>query len=137
MACTSPRAYLYGADLYFKWKPPNVTRTYASLSWTTEYFARTASPGGQESTEGAIYTEPVVQFARRWYVGTRLDVLGLPSGPNVPRRSGVAGSLTFAPSEFSRLRLYGQDITGPGVPAAGSIFLQVEISMGAHGAHPF
>jgi len=130
-----PRSYLYGGDLYFKWKPPNQARSYWSLQWTTEWFARTLASNGP--TEGAGYTEPVLQVARRFYLGGRFDLVGLPSGPNLPRRYGVAGSLTFAPSEFSRVRLYGQELTGPGVSATTVAFLQVEYSMGAHGAHPF
>ncbi|HSY41737.1 MAG TPA: hypothetical protein VLA79_19490, partial [Polyangia bacterium] len=62
---------------------------------------------------------------------------GLPSGPDVPRRYGGAASLTFTPSEFSRLRLYIQELGGPGVAATTVGFLQVEYAMGAHGAHPF
>jgi hypothetical protein len=134
VACVAPRSYFYGADLYFKWKPPNVVKTYASLSWTTEYFARTIA--GQQ-TEGALYTEPVLQFARRWFAGARLDITGLPDGPNVPRRYAYSGSLTFAPSEFSRFRGYIQEITGPGIPSSTVFFVQTEVSMGAHGAHPF
>jgi hypothetical protein len=134
-ALDGPRTYLEGGDLYFKWKPANVAQTYASFQWTTEFFARTVADGGP--TEGAGYTEPVVQFARRWYVGGRLDVTGLPSGKFIPRRYGYAGSLTFAPSEFSRFRLYAQELTGPGVPSSTVGFLQAEFSMGAHGAHPF
>jgi hypothetical protein len=99
-ALAAPRTFLYGGDLYFRWKPANVAQTYASLQWTTEYFVRSIKDGGP--TEGAVYTEPVYQFARRWYAGARLDVTGLPSGPNLPRRYGYSGSLTFAPSEFSR-----------------------------------
>ena len=129
-----PRSYLYGGDLYFKWKPPNESRTYASVQWTTEWFARTIA--GRGVTEGGGYTEPVVQIARRFYLGGRFDLLGLPVGPNLPRRYGYAGSLTFAPSEFSRVRLYGQELTGSGMSATVA-FLQVEYSMGAHGAHPF
>jgi hypothetical protein len=129
-----PRSYLYGGDLYFKWKPPNQSSTYSSLQWTTEFFARTLASGGP--TEGAGYTEPVAQIARRFYVGARFDLTGLPSGPNVPRRYGVAASLTFAPSEFSRVRLYAQELWGSG-QAATVAFLQVEYSMGAHGAHPY
>jgi hypothetical protein len=134
-ALAAPRTFLWGGDLYFKWKPVNVAQTYRSLQWTTEYFARSVRDGGP--TEGAVYTEPVFQFARRWSVGLRFDVTGLPSGANVPRRYGYAGSLTFAPSEFSRLRLYAQELTGAGVPSSTVGFLQAEISMGAHGAHPF
>jgi hypothetical protein len=134
-ATNGPRTYLSGGDLYFKWKPANVAQTYASFQWTTEFFTRTVAAGGP--TEGAGYTEPVLQFARRWYVGGRFDVTGLPSGPFIPRRYGYAGSLTFAPSEFSRFRLYAQELTGPGVPSSTVGFLQAEYSMGAHGAHPF
>jgi hypothetical protein len=131
----APRTMLYGGDLYFKWKPANVAQTYASFQWTTEFFARTIADGGP--TEGAGYTEPVVQLARRWYLGGRGDVTGLPSGANLPRRYGVAGSLTFAPSEFSRFRVFAQELTGAGVPSSTVGFLQAEFSMGAHGAHPF
>jgi len=129
-----PRTYLYGGDLYFKWKPPNQAETYASLQWTTEWFARTVTSGGP--TEGAGYTEPVLQIARRFYLGARFDLVGLPSGPDIPRRYGYAGSLTFAPSEYSRVRLYGQELNGAGQWATVA-FLQIEYAMGAHGAHPF
>jgi hypothetical protein len=131
----APRTFLEGGDLYFKWKPANVAQTYASFQWTTEYFQRQIVDAGPH--EGAGYTEPVLQLARRWYLGARFDITGLPSGPNVPRRYGYAGSLTFAPSEFSRFRLYAQELTGPGVPSSTVGFLQAEYSMGAHGAHPF
>jgi hypothetical protein len=134
-AVAAPRTLLYGGDLYLKWKPANVAQTYASFQWTTEVFQRDVLDGGP--TEGALYTEPVLQFARRWYLGARFDMTGLPSGPNVPRRYGYAGSLTFAPSEFSRFRLYAQELTGPGVASSTVGFLQAEYSMGAHGAHPF
>jgi hypothetical protein len=129
-----PRSFLYGGDLTFKWKPPNQTRTYSSLRWTTEFFARTLASGGP--TEGAGYTEPVLQVARRFYLGGRFDLVGLPSGPNLPRRYGGALSLTFAPSEFSRVRLYAQELFGGGQSATVA-FLQFEYSMGAHGAHPY
>jgi hypothetical protein len=131
----SPRTVLAGGDLYLKWKPANVAQTYASVQWTTEAFTRVVADGGP--TEGAGYTEVVVQIARRWYLGGRFDVTGLPSGPNLPRRYGESGSLTFAPSEFSRFRLYAQELEGPAVPSSTVGFLQAEYSMGAHGAHPF
>jgi hypothetical protein len=130
-----PRSYLYGGDLYVKWKPANQALSYSSLQWTTEFFARTITDGGP--TEGAGYTEPVLQIARRFYLGGRFDITGLPSGANVPRRYGYAASFTFAPSEFTRVRLYAQELTGPQVSSTTVGFLQVEYAMGAHGAHPF
>jgi hypothetical protein len=130
-----PRSFLYGGDLYYKWKPPNVSSTYLSVQWTTEYFVRVLAEGGP--TEGAGYSDVLLQFARRFYLGGRFDLVGAPDGPNLPRRYGYAGSLTFAPSEFSRLRLYLQELAGPGVPSTTVGFLQAEYSIGAHGAHPF
>lgn len=130
----APRTYLYGGDFYLKWKPANVAQSYASFQWTTEFFARSIASG---PTEAAGYTEGVLQFARRWYVGARFDITGLPSGVNMARRYGGAASLTFAPSEFSRFRLYAQELDGPGAPRSTVGFLQAEYSMGAHGAHPF
>jgi hypothetical protein len=130
-----PRDYLYGADLYFKWRPQDAVGERLSLRWTTEYFARKLTQGGP--TEGALYTEPVLQLARRWYLGARFDLTGVPKGDYVPRRYGVAASVTFAPTEFSRFRLYGQTLSGPGIDTALVGFLQAEFSMGAHGAHPF
>jgi hypothetical protein len=129
------RDFLYGADLYWKWRRPDVVGERFSVTWATEYFARTIAGGGP--TEGALYTEPVAQVAKRWYLGARLDATGLPSGPYVPRAYGVAASATFAPTEFSRLRLYGQDLWAPGGRNALIGFFQAEFSMGAHGAHPF
>ena len=131
----APRSYFYGGDLYLKWKPPNTTQTYGSVQVTLEYFARTLADGGP--TEGAGYLEPVVQVARRFFVGGRFDVTGLPDGPNLPRRYGYAGSITFTPSEFSRFRLYLQELTGAGLDSVTVGFLQAEYSLGAHGAHPY
>jgi hypothetical protein len=128
------RTLLYGTDLTYRWKPANVAQSYASVQWTTELFWRSVARG---QTEGAGYTEPVVQVARRWYVGGRFDLVGIPAGDNVPRRYGVSGSVTFAPTEFSRLRGYLQEITGPGIPSSTVAFFQTEISLGAHGAHPY
>jgi hypothetical protein len=136
------RSFLYGGDLYYKWKPPNVSQTYLSLQWTTEFFVRVLADGGP--TTGAGYTDLVLQFARRFYLGGRFDLVGAPGttiaggdDSRLPRRYGYGGSLTFAPSEFSRIRLYGQELTGPGVPNTTVGFLQAEYSIGAHGAHPF
>jgi hypothetical protein len=130
-----PRDYLYGGDLYFKWRPEGASGESLSLRWSTEYFARKITEGGP--SEGALYTEPVLQVAKRWYLGARFDLTGVPSGPNIPRRYGESLSLTFAPTEFSRFRLYGQALSGPGVETALVGFVQAEFSMGAHGAHPF
>jgi hypothetical protein len=143
---------LYGADLYLKWKPANQSRTYASVAWQTEYFLRDIPDvviGGSKhrQLEGGIYSQVVVQAHRRWYFGLRGELMGIPSGDNIKREYAGAGSITWALSEFSRVRLYGELRYGPRFlpldatphPArlAAAAFLQLEAAIGAHGAHPF
>jgi hypothetical protein len=147
---------LFGGDLYLKWKPANQAETYASLAWQTEYFVRqlpnSVVVGGaaRRETEGGLYSQVVVQTARRFFVGLRGELLGAPAADNLRREVAGALSLTWALSEFARLRLYGETRRGhrflPLDPAAaeasasrtsGAVFLQLEAAIGAHGAHPF
>ncbi|HZS35457.1 MAG TPA: hypothetical protein VFF06_01445 [Polyangia bacterium] len=154
---------LYGADLYFKWKPPNVAQHYRSVAWTTEWFMRQIPDlkilgVGHAQLEGGLYTQVVVQLARRWLVGLRGEALGVPKGDNLRTELAAAGSVTWTLSEFSRIRLYAE-VRGPVGCAApplgcatpnaqfvsapqpqhvtGALFTQFEIAIGAHGAHPF
>lgn len=143
---------LYGADLYVKWKPANQARTYASVAWQTEYFLRQIPDlviGGVKhpQLEGGLYSQLVFQVHRRWYLGVRGEIEGIPQGDNVKREYAGEGSITWGLSEFSRLRLYGEVRYGPRFlpedptphPArvSGAAFLQLEAAIGAHGAHPF
>lgn len=143
---------LYGADLYLKWKPVNQSRSYASVAWQTEYFVRQIPDlirGGvrDPQLEGGLYSQLVVQVHRRWYLGARGELMGIPSGDNIKREYAGAGSVTWALSEFSRVRLYGEVRYGPrflpedATPHAARLttaaFLQLEAAIGAHGAHPF
>jgi len=82
-------------------------------------------------------TRPDARSPSRAWVRRAKLLTGLPADRNVPRRYGVAGALTFAPSEVSRLSLYVQDLWGPDVEHTPVGFLQAEFSMGPHGAHPF
>jgi hypothetical protein len=131
------RSRLYGADLYVKYKPPNVVDGYFNLAWTTEYIFRTLGSGPTALGDGGFYSQLVVQVARRWLVGVRQDVLGLPTSSVQPRVYRTSGSLTFVTSEFARLRLYGEREIVSGAPDRSAGYLQLEIAMGAHGAHPF
>jgi hypothetical protein len=143
---------LYGADLYLKWKPANQVYTYASVAWQTEYFLRqipdlTIAGVRHAQLEGGLYSQLVVQTHRRWYLGLRGELMGIPSGDNVKREYAGAGSVTWGLSEFSRIRLYGEvryghrflptDASARANRVSGAAFLQLEASIGAHGAHPF
>ena len=146
------RSYLVGADVYLKWKPPNVAAGYNSLAWQTEAIWRHLDdsadvPGGWD---GGVYSQVVLQVARRWFLGLRGDVLGIPTSSSLGRTLRGAASITFQASEFARVRAYLEaehagsgpsvpGITFPSVQPGDSVaaFLQLEISIGAHGAHPF
>src|SRR5438270_887233 len=146
------RSYLVGADLYVKWKPPNVAGGYTSFAWQSEAIWRhlddaTDLPGGWD---GGFYSQVVVQIARRWFLGIRGDVLGIPTSSSLGRMLRGSASITFQPSEFARVRWYVEadhvdswvsipGLTIPTVQPADAVatFLQLEISIGAHGAHPF
>ncbi len=144
---------LYGADLYLKWKPANQSRSYASVAWQSEYFMRQIpnlliGDVKHPQLEGGLYSQVVVQVHRRWYLGVRGEIEGIPSGDNVHREYAGEGSITWGLSEFSRIRLYGEVRYGPrflpldNVPPhparlTEAAFLQLEAAIGAHGAHPF
>jgi hypothetical protein len=93
----------------------------------------------------------VVQVARNWFVGVRGDVLGLPTSTVLGSVQRGSVSLTWQGSEFARVRAYLEaehvgSGGGPFLPASAAgvspatsfaAYLQLEYSIGAHGAHPF
>jgi hypothetical protein len=92
----------------------------------------------------------VVQLARNWFAGIRGDLIGLPQSSVVGRTLRGALDLTWQASEFARVRGYletenasGSGRFQPTVTTAASpasayaAYLQLEFSIGAHGAHPF
>jgi hypothetical protein len=147
------RAELYGADLYFKWKPPNVSGGYTSLAWQTEAIWRHFGEGGGLAPEwdGGLYTQLVLQVARTWFVGARADFLGLPTSSVLGSDRRGAVSITWQGSEFSRVRGYFEvehvgsptEAFLPTATAAANprtsfaAYVQLEFSIGAHGAHPY
>jgi hypothetical protein len=138
---------LFGADVYLRWKPTSVALGYESLAFQAEAILRHMGTGdGFESEwDGGAYAQIVAQFARRWFLGIRGDVVGVPSSSVLPRTERIGGSLTFQGSEFSRVRLYVEaehgdttSVLPPLAPRwAPAVFLQLEYSIGAHGAHPY
>ncbi len=131
---------LYGADLYFKWKPLNVSETYMSVAWQTEFILREI-PNIQ--LDGALYSQVVWQLTRRLLVGVRGEIDGLPSHAEsavavpINREYAAAGSVTFVFSEFARVRAYGDVRFPDGMPTRYTGFIQLEGAIGAHGAHPY
>jgi hypothetical protein len=146
------------ADFVYKWAPNgNATRTNFKLQG--EYLRSrrdgalvagvdaAATAGDYRATQSGWYLQGVYQFMPRWRVGLRterLDAGHTDFGVN-PAMFDSAGykphkntlMLDFNPSEFSRVRLQlARDYSRNGLPD-NQLFLQYQMSLGAHGAHGF
>ena len=91
-------------------------------------------------TRRGVYVEGVYRINRTWDAGYRFDKLWAPgTGPYAssfdPMRHSVM--LTWRNSEFSLLRLqYSHDDLNPN-QTDNALYLQYQVSLGAHGAHKF
>jgi hypothetical protein len=155
---------MWGIDAAWKWTPEG-NPFERSLELQAEYYSARSvgslsfdSSGvslvdGFVSRQSGWYAQAVYGFLPRWRVGVRYDELdsGTPHiglvgegldaddfpllAENEPSR--WTAMIDFSPSEFSRLRLqYARDEARFGDPD-DQIFLQYNMSMGAHGAHQF
>ncbi len=152
---------LFGSDVYLKWKPANQSDGYFALSLQGEILLRHAPDLVAAGTnarvaaawDGGLYAQVVAQLARRVTLGLRFDLLGLPSSALVPEVNRESVALTFWLSEFAKFRAsayaehtggYGAGAqlfgalgrTGPNTDTFGAL-AQLEMSIGAHGAHTF
>lgn len=147
------RSFLWGADLYLKWREPSSSRY---LAFQSEYIARLAELPGGRLSEGGIYSWLEARLHRHWGAAVRFDYQGLPSdlkGPNPPvfvnttlapfhigtRQWRIGASGSWYLSEFFRLRLqYNYDkVRIAGAKGVHEVFGQFQFGIGAHGAHPF
>jgi hypothetical protein len=73
---------------------------------------------------------------KRWHVGARFDMVGLPDD-SIVQEWRITPALTFDPTEFSRLRLQYEYDKVENADAVHAAFLQLVFNMGPHGAHAF
>jgi hypothetical protein len=154
----SGRTRVWVADAIWKWAPNgNATRT--SFKLQGEYLrstrtgslvydvGNTDSAGAYRAVQSGWYVQGAYQFMPRWRVGLRTERLdagspdyglnaGLLAASNYsPRKNSLM--VDFNPSEFSRVRL---QIARDNARQGGSdnqLFLQYQMSLGAHGAHSY
>jgi hypothetical protein len=152
------RTRVWVADFVYKWAPNgNATRTNFKLQGEYLRSRRSgdlvadvegaATAGGYRATQSGWYLQAVYQFMPRWRVGMRAERLdaGSTSFDTNPAVFDSAGykphkntlMLDFNPSEFSRVRLQlARDYSRNGLPD-NQLFLQYQMSLGAHGSHGF
>ena len=145
-------------DGVWKWAPNgNATRTNFKLQGEYLRSTRTGSlsydvgganiPGAYHATQSGWYVQGIYQFMPRWRVGLRTERLN-PGSPDFGiNAASLANSgyqpgknsfmLDYNPSEFSRVRLqFAQDRSRQGL-VDNQVFLQYQMSLGAHGAHRY
>lgn len=150
--------HVWVADAVWKWAPyGNATRTNFKLQG--EYLRSTRkgdltydttglnTAGDYRAVQSGWYLQGVYQFMPYWRVGLRTEQLDAGStdfavNPALfadngyhPHKNSLM--VDFSPSEFSRVRLqFAQDHSREGV-SDQQVFLQYQMSLGAHGAHSY
>ena len=148
----STRVYI--ADAIWKWAPNgNATRTNFKLQGEYLRSTRDGSLNVDDSTapyravQSGWYVQGVYQFMPYWRVGARTERLD-PGSPDYGLNAASFAAtgfhphkntlmVDFNPSEFSRVRLqFAQDRSREGF-SDNQLFLQYQMSLGAHGAHSY
>lgn len=154
----SGRSALWLADFVWKWAP-NGNASRRSFKLQAEYFRRrengslthdvsgAAATDAYTSNQSGGYVQAVYQFWPRWRAGLRYDRLDsgtVDLASNAAfldqpqaRPSRVSWMVDYNSSEFSRIRLQLASDRARGSAADNQIFVQYQMSLGAHGAHLF
>jgi len=126
---------LYGADATLRWKPLRRS-IYHSFVARSEFVLSRAEQLLKTQRAFGWYASGDYQFARRWFVGGRYDWSDRAQNATLTDR-GASAVLTYWPSEFSQVRgQYRFTHYAEGFDA-NELRMQVQFSLGAHGAHPF
>jgi hypothetical protein len=150
----SARSQVYGADLYWKWKSPTAHQGFPFVSWQSEVLYRRYEAADRLSVDDPTLTLPPETLRDRgvysqvlWGIRPRL-VAGLrgefASGngaafdsPLRADRFRLSPTLTWYPTEFSKVRLQYSYDHREGIGRDHSLWLQLEFLLGAHASHKF
>jgi hypothetical protein len=146
------------ADAIWKWAPDgNATRTNFKLQGEYLRSRRNGSlvydvdgadsAGAYGATQSGWYLQGIYQFMPHWRVGLRTEQLDAGTPDYGVNAGALAGDgfrpkkntlmLDFSASEFSRVRLqFARDQAHEGA-SDNQLFLQYQMSLGAHGAHSY
>lgn len=125
-----------GLDLTLKWRPLQMAKEKALIS-QSEYIYFTRDQGGEPfSRGGGLYSSLQYQFARRWWIQGRYDLLGVPKFDD-GRKHRWSTLLAFIPSEFSAVRLQYSYTTQERGSPVNQLLLQFNFTIGSHPAHQY
>lgn len=141
--------FIYGLDIFWKWKSAYAAGGFPFVTWQTEVMGRRFE-AGEDINAGlsdevldnwGIYSQVLWGFKKRWVAGLRGDYVDGEEGATNPlgfERWRLSPNLAFYPSEFSKIRLqYNYDDILGNNSTEHSVFLQFEFLLGSHGAHKF
>ncbi len=141
---------LYGIDATYHWKPLQRS-IYKSFIARSEFIWRRQdqpalaacasitcplnfAPGAQHAF--GFYASGDYQFARRWFLGARVDRSDRAFNAQLNDKGGSV-VLTYWPSEFAQIRGQYRFTRYADQFDANEAFIQLQFALGAHGAHPF
>jgi hypothetical protein len=126
---------LENIHLVYRWRPLSGTR-YQTFILRSELFrSRREQEDGKQTARG-FFVGADYRFAQRWWGGARYDFSDH-ADDATQRDKGGAVTLTFWPSEFSQIRGELRRRRYAGGITANEALVQLQFSIGAHGAHPF
>lgn len=127
---------LVGVDVTFRYRPLR-RAIYRRLNLRTELiWSRQELPGALHASAFGFYGLGEYQFARRWYVGARVDRSGRVLEADATDTGG-SFVLTFWPTEFSLIRGQFRHVKYAEGHRGNEVLFQLSFSIGAHGAHVF
>ena len=134
---------LYGADVFWKWKSPRANQGFPFVKVQAEAIWRDYEVDGLTTSfeDRGAYAQVVWGFHRGWVAGARYDRMDGDEGPTPDpfvedrRRSSV--NVSWFMTEFSKLRLQYNHDERTAFADADSVWLQFELTLGAHAAHKF
>lgn len=126
---------LYGTDATVRWRPLRRSIYHSFVGRSEVIWSRRGQPNGVQNALG-YYISGDYQFARRWFAGIRYDRSNRADDALLTDK-GQSAVLTYWPSEFSQLRGQYRRTQYATGPTANEFLMQLQFSIGAHGAHPF
>ena len=145
---------VFGADLYWRWRSATQFQGFPFVSLQAEALVRRYDAASRESLDDPLvalpaetlrdrgaYAELLWGIKPRWVAGTRGDVIRSESATFASAlrtdRYRISPSLTWYPSEFSKLRMQYNLDHRTNIGNDHSLWLQLEFILGAHAAHRF
>ena len=126
---------LYGVDATLRWKPLRRS-IYHSFVGRSEFVWSHREEIAATQRAFGFYASGDYQLGRRWFVGARVDRSDRARNP-AQTDNGASLVFTYWPSEFSQLRTQYRFANYAEGIKTNELRMQLQFSLGAHGAHPF